>query len=155
MDFISKEKNVFVSQYHVSSSVECHSSCLTCLNKDSCESCVQTISFLDEGTHLCTICLANEYALNDRCEQCSEGCSCKFKEECFDCPEFYDLESEKCESTCDGIEILRNGAKFCRIKNKEGVYEYYVDPLSPSPIELGTKVHPFKQLKLATTEIHN
>ena len=35
------------------------------------------------------------------------------------------------------------------------IYEYFVDALSLSPIEFGTKAHPFKSLSLVMMEIHN
>ena len=37
----------------------------------------------------------------------------------------------------------------------KGKFEYYIDPLSPSPLELGTRAHPFRNLNLAFMEIHN
>ena len=47
------------------------------------------------------------------------------------------------------------GDTFCRPKNTLGKYDYFIDSLSPSPIELGTREHPFKNFNLATMEIHN
>ena len=65
------------------------------------------------------------------------------------------MEFSSCQETCGEIKIQRKTSAFCREKNEEGAYEYYIDSLSISSVELGTKAHPFKSLKSATTEIHN
>ena len=44
---------------------------------------------------------------------------------------------------------------FCRTPSQLNTYTYFVDPKSTSPIEFGTKAHPFKTLNMATMEIHN
>ena len=85
---------------------------------------------------------------------CGAGCDCSFSEICFSCPNFYDFESKSCQQTCSGVELERKGSKFCRSKHGN-LYEYYIDPLSSSPLEFGTRAHPFKSLNIATMEIQN
>ena len=135
--------------------LECEGSCLTCDNGNSCLTCSTESAYLDSGTRLCEHCGVNEYAQGESCQACGGGCSCSYQQDCFTCADFYDLESESCVSACEGVIISKNGLGFCRAKENTDSYQYFIDPLSSSPLEFGTRDHPFKSLNLASMEILN
>ena len=50
---------------------------------------------------------------------------------------------------------MKGGESFCRRKDSEGKFEIFIDPSSASPLEFGTREHPFKSFNWAAMEIHN
>lgn len=103
---------------------------------------------------LCEACPDGNFAtFGGSCFACPDSpkCSndCPFLSSCFlSCPNFYDLETNSCKTTCDGV-ILEgteyHGGKFCR-GYVNSVVEYYVDSSSAQAVELGNKKYPFKSI---------
>ncbi|CAI2377172.1 unnamed protein product [Moneuplotes crassus] len=137
----------------------CHSSCRTCNDSLSCETC-EGFMYKDESTSLCAFCQNGSY-FNDvvqQCESCQNSChhQCMHRDECLQCsPGFLlDLDLLQCVSECDEGKIELNSPQIsigrsCRSN------AIYVDPMSDKAVEFGTLEHPYRTMKAAASEILN
>ncbi|CAI2360414.1 unnamed protein product [Moneuplotes crassus] len=139
--------------------VPCDSSCKTCLDVMTCETCEDFMRY-NSTTKLCESCAESEYynPIKDDCEPCENVCiqSCAYQPSCFECPpnKIFDIETLKCVEFCtsDKIEIVSNKMNIGRICR---TLEFYVDPEGDRIIELGTFEYPYRTFKSVASEILN
>ncbi|CAI2370626.1 unnamed protein product [Moneuplotes crassus] len=140
----------------------CHSSCKECDNSSQCTSCEEYM-FLDLDTHLCQRCLEGYYYDNigEQCRECDESCTgqCMAQQSCFECPvgRTFSLEMLECIDECRGVILNDDQLNLPSVCRNYGVdntsLEYYVDPQSNQPIELGTLEFPYRSFKSVNFEI--
>lgn len=75
---------------------------------------------------------------------------------CFQCnsTQVYSLQLMKCVDSCDPEE-LRIGSAYIHGLRVCRKLEYYINPSSESILELGTRVHPYKNINLALFDMFN
>lgn len=89
---------------------------------------------------------------------CLTSCNaqCHYQIKCFECPgsQLYSLEQLICVDSCspDEVEISGSGIHGLKVCRK---LEYYVNPLSESILELGTRKYPYKTVNLVLMELFN
>lgn len=120
--------------------------------------------FIDAVTGLWESWPENEYfdSTTEVCRTCNGSCNdeCMANIGCLECPagQNLNLHSLQCQDSWDGIIIESSDLsieKVCRIYSDTGEIEYYVDPQSTQPLELGTYEYPYRSLKSANFEILN
>ncbi|CAI2371351.1 unnamed protein product [Moneuplotes crassus] len=141
---------------------KCHISCKACESYNSCTICNDNFVKNDTSTR-CDYsgCPDGEYYSESggACTSCGSSCNflCAYQSHCLSCPsgEFLDLDTMTCVSTCNSTTQIQisdaqlNNVPLCRS------FVYYVDPLSASPVELGTLQHPYKELESVLVELMN
>ncbi|CAI2364488.1 unnamed protein product [Moneuplotes crassus] len=90
---------------------------------------------------------------------CQDSCNdlCAYQSLCFECPpeEILNLEDLTCVTQCDLTrQILIQDPQLQNIPVCRS-FEYFVNANSKSPVELGTKEHPYKDIEAAFSEIMN
>ena len=81
---------------------------------------------------------------------------CQYQTHCFECPDgqTFDLDELECIDTCPDEKIQKqsdaiHGLDVCR------KLDYYVNPLSESVLELGTRLHPYKNINILFRDLFN
>ena len=77
-----------------------------------------------------------------QCRECNGSClgSCNYQLSCFQCPvnQYYNIETAICVDTCPSGMLPLENAQMHNLKVWVSM-NIYIDPLSESVIELGTK----------------
>ncbi|CAI2373151.1 unnamed protein product [Moneuplotes crassus] len=140
----------------------CNSSCKDCDNSSQCTSCEEYM-FLNLDTHLCQRCPEGYYYDNigQQCKDCDGSCigQCMAQKSCFECSagRTFSLEKLECADECRGVILSDDQLNLQSVCRNYGVdntsLQYYVDPQSKQPIELGTLEFPYRSFKSVNFEI--
>ncbi|CAI2374896.1 unnamed protein product [Moneuplotes crassus] len=135
----------------------CDSSCKTCSDESTCESC-ETFMKFDDTTLLCTHCFEDEYfdPTLRICRNCMDTCEghCNSRSECTTCSvgESLDLDTLTCVTDCQSSQIKLEGHHLS-VQSACRTPYYYVDPLSTEVLELGTLHYPYRTMKSVSSEV--
>ncbi|CAI2369222.1 unnamed protein product [Moneuplotes crassus] len=138
----------------------CHPSCGTCDSYTACLTCAPEFA-INTTTGLCdgSVCETGKFysKSSQSCVECDRSClyQCAYQPSCHTCPpgEYFDLDSFLCVSSCDlNTQTAINDPKLGGIPLCRS-FEYYVNPLSASTTELGTVMHPYKELNSVFAEL--
>ncbi|CAI2362983.1 unnamed protein product [Moneuplotes crassus] len=140
----------------------CLSECKECNEISSCSAC-EDYMFMNSTNSLCEKCPIGTYygATGGTCKSCEGSCEgpCKAQLSCITCPlgEILNLSTLKCDTSCNGVVLesdILNLPPYCKPFGVDGVsMEYYIDPQSSQPLELGTLEYPYRSFKAANLEI--
>ncbi|CAI2367407.1 unnamed protein product [Moneuplotes crassus] len=140
---------------------QCHASCSQCDSYDSCIKCSE--GYTSKGGQLCEYqdCEHGKFFSPslDTCIDCQDSCLtlCAYQDHCIQCPsdKILNLSDLACVNHCNSESqiLIKNpqlrSMPVCRD------FEYYINPNSQSPVELGTQQHPYKDIQSAFVEIMN
>ncbi|CAI2365358.1 unnamed protein product [Moneuplotes crassus] len=139
--------------------IPCDSSCKTCSNSDSCDTCEEYM-FISQDTNMCKYCDEGQYfdRVSISCKPCGDSCAydCIHQPSCLGCSEeqFLDLETLSCLKICDPNKIELK-SEHLNHKNVCKNPEIFIDHLSQEILELGTRAYPYRTMKSASAEIIN
>ncbi|CAI2377736.1 unnamed protein product [Moneuplotes crassus] len=145
---------------------QCHASCKQCEGFGQCTSCKEGF-VVNETTGLCDYkdCPDRQfYSIPlEKCVDCENSCNqaCAYQSHCFECPtgQVLDLDTVQCVTECDSegdssAQVLIQDPQMGNIPVCRS-FDYYVNINSESPVELGTKSHPYKHIDSALVETMN